>query len=359
MKIVHIVNNDKFIKPFIDFIEKYFDKDEHLFVFMYGFDDKDFSIPKADNILNINNQYLGKKNILKLSHILAPLMRDADKVILHSLFSDDLIFYLYLHQKYLKKCYWVMWGGDLYSYMSTKKTLKNAFARHRKFRVVKQMGGLITYIRKGDYELAQKWYGAEGKCYESFFYPSNKYEAYDIKPKKHTTINIQIGNSADFTNNHIDVFKKLEKYKDEDIKVIVPLSYGNHGAKEYLEEVINKGIEIFGDKFVPLTEYMPFEKYLELLAEIDIAVFNHKRQQAMGNITTLLGLGKKVYVRSGETPWKMFEELGIKVYDTSLELSIDPIEEDIKKENQKRVKEYFSEENLAKHWKEILGKINE
>ncbi len=355
MKIIHIINNDKFIKPFIDFIEKNFDKEEHLFIFMFGADDKVFQIPKADNILNINNQYRGKKNILKLSHILNPLLKDADKVILHSLFSGNLIFYLYLHQKYLKKCYWVLWGGDLYSSITTKKTLRNAFSRYRKSRVIKQMGGLINYIREGDFEVAQEWYGTEAECYESFFYPSNLYEEYDIKPKKHTTINIQVGNSADPTNNHIEVFEKLEKYKDEDIKIIVPLSYS---SPENAKKVIKVGKQIFGDKFESLTEFMPFEEYLELLGEIDIAIFNHKRQQAMGNITTLLGLGKKVYVRSNETPWKMFNKLQIKVYDTTLNISIDTIDKNTKEENQKRVKAYFSEENLVKHWKHILGNID-
>jgi len=355
MKIIHIIFNDKFIKPFIDFIEKHFDRDEHLFVFMDGNDEKVFPIPEADNILNINNKYSGKKNILKLSHILNPLLEDADKVILHSLFSHNLIFYLYLHQQYLKKCYWVLWGGDLYTDITRQKTLRNAFRRYIKSRVIKQMGGLITYIREGDFELTQKYYGTQAKCYESFFYLSNLYEEYDIKPKKHTTINIQVGNSADPTNNHIEIFEKLKKYKNKDIKIIAPLSYS---SPENAKKVIKIGKQIFGDKFEPLTDFMPFEKYLELLGEIDIAIFNHKRQQAMGNITTLLGLGKKVYVRRDETPWKMFNKLQIKVYDTTLDISIDTIDEDVKEENQKKVKAYFSEENLVKHWEQILGKVD-
>ncbi len=353
MKIIHIIHNDKFIKPFINFIEKNFNKDEHLFVFMDGADEKVFPIPEADNILNINNKYPGKKNTLKLSHILNPLFEDADKVILHSLFSDNLIFYLFLHQKYLKKCYWVLWGGDLYSNITAKKTLGNAFGRYTRSRVIKKLGGVISYIREGDFELVQKYYATEAECYESFFYPSNLYEEYDIKSKEHKTLNIQIGNSANPTNNHIEVFEKLEKYKDQDIKIFVPLSYG---GQDNAKKVIDAGKQIFGDKFQPLIEFMPFKDYLELLGKIDIAIFNHNRQQAMGNITTLLGLGKKVYVRSNETPWKMFNKLQIKVYDTALDISIDAIDEDIKKQNQKRVKAYFSEENLIKDWEQILGK---
>lgn len=348
-KIVHIIANDKFIKPFIDVVEKNFHIRDHLFIFMYGRNENDFPITKAENIVNINNLFVGKKNIIKLSKNITPYIKQADKVILHSLFSSDLINYLYLNQTFLKKCYWVMWGGDLYPHVISKKTLRNLFGRYRKKQVIKKLGGLITYI-KGDYELAQKWYGAKGKYYECFMYPSNLYKEYDIEEKKHQMINIQVGNSADSTNNHLEVFEKLEKYKTENIKIIVPLSYGNN---TYRKEIIEQGKKRFGEKFEPLTEFMPFNNYLDLLAEIDIAIFNHNRQQAMGNIITLLGLGKKVYMRNNITPWKMFENIGIDVYDVA-NITIDLLEEDIKKENKKRVKEHFSDENYLKQLKNLF-----
>ena len=40
-------------------------------------------------------------------------------------------------------------------------------------------------------------------------------------------INILIGNSATETNNHIEVLDLLSKFKNEDIKIYVPLSYGD------------------------------------------------------------------------------------------------------------------------------------
>ncbi len=244
-----------------------------------------------------------------------------------------------------------MWGGDLYSHVLSKKTVRNIFSRYRKKIVIEHMGGLITHI-KGDYELAQKWYGAKGQWHECFMYPSNLYREYNIEPKEHETINIQVGNSADPTNNHLEVFEKLEKYKDEDIKIIVPLSYGN---EVYAKEVIKQGRKIFGEKFEPLTEFMPFDQYLDLLTEIDIAIFNHNRQQAMGNTTTLLGLGKKVYIRSSVTPWETFEDIGIKVFDVA-NVTIDLLDEDTKRENKKRVKEYFSEANYLRQLNKLFEK---
>ena len=68
--------------------------------------------------------------------------------------------------------------------------------------------------------------------------PNAGYEKY-LFPYKRTSsdkeIIIQVGNSATNTNNHIDVLKTLEKYKCENIKIFLPLAYGE---QEYAEEVI-------------------------------------------------------------------------------------------------------------------------
>jgi hypothetical protein len=181
-------------------------------------------------------------------------------------------------------------------------------------------------------------------------YPSNLYKEYAINPKADGAINMQLGNSADPTNNHIEVLEKLVKYRDKNIKIYTPLSYGD---KEYAKSVISYGQQLFGDKFVPLIEFMPFEKYLEFLSEIDIAIFAHKRQQAMGNTITLLGLGKKVYMRSDITPWQLFNDIDVKVFDVE-DIQIDAIDEETKKENHQKIKEYFSEENYLKQLQNLF-----
>jgi len=109
---------------------------------------------------------------------------------------------------------------------------------------------------------------------------------------------------------------------------------------------VKLGAKLFGDKFSPLLDFMPFENYMELLGKIDVAVFAHKRQQAMGNIVTLLGLGKKIYMRSNVTSWMIFSEQGIKVFDVD-KLDLKPIEEDLRKKNQARIKSIFNEVALV------------
>ena len=236
---------DKFNIPFIDFVAEHFDITQHQFVFLQAPQYK-YGMTKETDVIWIDKKY-------KVVELLK-YMYEADKIIIHGLWSNHLIKLLFLQPWLLKKCYWVMWGGDFY-FPETQSWIKK--------QVIKNMGHFITYI-KGDYELVKQWYGANGEYHECFMYTSNLYKEYNIKPKEHSTINIQLGNSADPTNHHIEVLQSLVKFKDENIQIFVPLSYGD---KEYAKEVILKGKEIFGDKFIPLTEFMPFEKYLEFLSE--------------------------------------------------------------------------------------------
>lgn len=334
--ILHLTRKEKFTKPFIDFIKENFDISEHFFLLVGGQNKKEFYIEDDSYIKTISN----KKDFLKYFIEFNKKMYKADKIIIHGLSQPYNIYYLFLNPWLLKKCYWAMWGGDFY-FPEKQSWIKK--------QVIKKMGHFITYI-KGDYESAQKWYGAKGEYHECFMYPSNLYKKYDIKPKKHTTINIQLGNSADPSNNHIDILKQLVKYKDENIQLFIPLSYGN---EEYAKEVIAYGKEFFGSKFIPLTDFIPFEKYLQFLGEIDIAIFAHKRQQAMGNIITLLGLGKKVYMRNDITPWQLFKDIGVKVFDVE-NIEIDLITEEERLDNQKKIKEYFSEENYHKQLENLF-----
>lgn len=138
--------------------------------------------------------------------------------------------------------------------------------------------------------------------------------------------------------------------------IICPLSYAHESNPEYKAMVINKGKELFGEKFIPLTEFMPFEKYLEILDKVDIAIFNHKRQQALGNITTLLGLGKKVYIREEITTWQFCKDHDLKVYSANVNYDdlFEEMDEGIRQKNIENVKSKFSEEKLVEDLKQIF-----
>lgn len=242
-----------------------------------------------------------------------------------------------------------MWGGDLYNYQPRSRVFRSNINELARRFVIKRFGVLITHV-EGDYALARERYQASGRWHECFMYPSNLYQDFPLQPKIHDTINIQVGNSADPSNNHLEVLEKLKAFRDQSIRIYVPLSYGDMA---YAKTIIDYGLEHFGDKFIPLIDFMPFEKYLDLLAQIDIAIFNHRRQQGMGNTTTLLGLGKKVYIRSDVTPWNFYTKLGVTLYDVA-EFNLDLIANDVALKNKHIVSCYFSTDKLKHQLKEVF-----
>lgn len=345
MKNLHIFKNtnEKFSEPYIEFINNNFDKKEHFF-YHIGED------RRTNKISRENIEFITK---LKYFTLIKDMYK-ANKIILHGLMSPLLVFIFFLQPWLLKKCYWVVWGGDLYYFKNRKRNLKTNFYEFLRRSVIKNIGGIITHVKK-DYELAQKWYGAKGKYYYSFMYPSNLYKEINLTDiEKKEKIYIQVGNSADPSNNHKEILEKLSKYKNENIEIICPLSYGD---KEYAKKIKSLGNEIFGNKFNPLMDFLPFDEYIKILSKIDIAIFNHKRQQAMGNIITLLGLGKKVYIRDDVTTWEFFKELRITVYNNKF-IELNRISDEIKFKNIKKIKEHFSEEKLKKDLDKIFGAVN-
>lgn len=170
--------------------------------------------------------------------------------------------------------------------------------------------------------------------------------------KKESTITILVGNSADPSNNHEEILERLAVFKNKNIMVIAPLSYGK---KDNVDKVVRVGRKLLGERFTPLTDFLPFNEYLKVLTEVDVAVFNHNRQQAMGNIISLLGLGKKVYLRSDVAQWQLFQDLNIEVHDVSqLESTLFNLDNLPNLGNKEKIKNHFSKSNLIKQLESLF-----
>lgn len=304
--ILHLVEHEKFIPAFINLIADHLNSRRHHFFFIHN---GHRYTPQGGEIVTRNAAPTGAARYL-LS--LARELNRADKIVLHGLFNSRLILLLFLQPWLLHKCYWIIWGGDLYTYAinegGSKWRLKEWFRRP----LIRRFGHLVTYV-PGDVELARQWYGARGQYHECLVYPSNTYHHIELPDHHHEGLQILVGNSADRSNEHIEVLQKLQAHRDTPLKVFVPLSYGDN---TYAEAVIEQGQRLLGDRLVPLRDFMPYDAYLRLLGGIDIAIFNHRRQQGMGNIIALLGMGKTVYLRSDTTSWKALTGMGLRLGDT-------------------------------------------
>ena len=346
--ILHVAGPNQFTLPFVKLVKEEFQDEAHQFWFT-GPNEK-YPVELGDGDFLSGRGLLRKfKGYLRL----VKQLHDARMVMIHGLFDPRLVILLSLFPYLSSKLYWVIWGNDLYQYRENRKIGKHKFKEiFRKF-VIKRIGHLVTYI-DGDVELARQWYGAKGTHHECIMYLSNVVDPKMITEpgpaSDHDGLNILLGNSADPSNNHIEALERLLPFKDQPFKIYAPLSYGD---QNHAQKVISQGKAWFGDKFVPMTEFMPFEQYLEFLKSLDIAIFNHQRQQAMGNTITLLGMGKTVFMRSDVSHWRFLTGLGIKLNDVE-KLELCRIARDEADENARVVYSYFSRATLMKQLANIF-----
>lgn len=333
-KVLHICRAEKFIPPFIDLVQASFDPDLHEFV-IFG-DHEKFSSEGRSGVHRVGKG-LVEKTAAKARLIIQ--LHRADRIILHGLFTRVVTQMLFLMPWLLRKTYWAIWGNDLYGKKDadSKPGLKNIARRF----VIRHLGHLITYV-PGDIKLAREWYGAGGRAHSCLMYTSNVFSEPGVGELSTGFVEIQVGNSADPSNNHLEVFEKLANLQTNNFRVFVPLSYGD---QQHASRVISEGKKLFGDRFVALTDFLPLAQYQEFLATIDIAIFNHNRQQGLGNLISLLGMGKKVYLRRGISTASLLDSLKIEWFDfDNIDLSLIP--ELSKEGNMRRIRQVFSKPNL-------------
>lgn len=362
MKYVHAIINSPITNPFIDLINQNFNPKDHNFFVIRGLNMGVSKVTEAQNVLIISNI----KNIHNGFRLFWNILI-SKKVFIHGLFTPYLVTILFLQPWVLKKCSWVIWGGDLYSHTEEKLTIKSKIIEFMLSSVIRNMGSIVTSI-KGDYELAKIWYNAKGQrintCYP--YYPSglrtekidkilSKVEQGNIKHSN--SINVLIGNSAFDTNKHFEIISLLEKFRNENIVIYALLSYGD---KIYAEKVRERGKSIFGDKFICVTEYMPYEEFVLFFNKMSIIIFNHERQQGKGNLFLALYLRKKVYMNNKSTLWDYFIEDLKLVVDKTIKIKdesfpeFSTVDNLIVDENRHIIHNVLQEDRIIKQWSELF-----
>lgn len=343
-KILHVYDLDKFTPPFIDFVEENFGLDEHCFWLngdhdLYPVKQAGYSVKLGKSKLSVIVGYL------KLIYLLS----SSRKIILHGLFNQIVTVILFMMPWLAKRCYWIIWGGDLYVYKYGDRDLKWRAREFFRRYVIRNMGYVVTSI-DGDYNKAVEWYKCRSKriCY--FTYPTSLFFDKKISKKKSSQVNILVGNSSDPSNNHEFIFDIINFALPDDFKIYVPLTYGD---MEYRKKIISKGKRVFGSAFVPITEHMLLSDYNDFLSKIDVALFAHERQQAMSNIRTLIGLGKKVYMNPSSSGYEQLKNLGVRVFDIYESIELNP-DFDGSEYNRNIISRVYSRESLIKNLKDLF-----
>lgn len=286
-KYVHLIDNDKFGKPFVEFLNRNFSTDEHVVLCKRT---TNHPFPEGPNVLEIHNYFgldLDRDNI--------------EKIICHSLLVPKTVDYLYKHlDVQRRKAFWLIWGADLYK---AKRDEKNDTLR-RNFK---------GYIGAIDRHYARAKYGISGDFFDLHLYAVNQIPLRYLlaaKGNKSVKPRIQINNSCDAST--IEAMKALARHAGK-IVVTTILSYGD---MKWKDEIIELGNKLFGDDFEPITEYMNAQDFSEFLKGVDVYVLNQRRQQGVTTLVAHLELGHKAYIREDVTTYRYLHEHGVDIGDS-------------------------------------------
>lgn len=298
---------------------------------------------------------------LKTYNSICKVLKNASYIYIHAL-TNEFVNILYYFKKREEKIIWILWGSDFYNHIPyekydprTKEIIQNLdpsplinefsklsilFAKKylksnsiqkikaeffvliyrkilyaRRLKVIKKID-VINFTSHKEIEFFRRYCNFSGKLlvgtryYNTTFFPNMEKiveldEKYNYK-KKFSKM-ILLGNSGAPYNNHIDMMYQLAKLKIKSYGILCPLSYG--GNPEYVCNVIRVGKELFGKKIFFLTEFLDKPTYASIISQqIDVAVWNHNRQQGLGNIGLLLYFKKIIYMKKTPVYFDLIEK---------------------------------------------------
>ncbi|WP_264535046.1 TDP-N-acetylfucosamine:lipid II N-acetylfucosaminyltransferase [Flavobacterium sp. N1736] len=351
-KIIHVFDDDKFIDPAIKLFESVYPGISEYWIIKNQGGIFQYVTSKIVKTFDPYDKESFKSFIEKINEIEDPI------VFFHALEQTKQKIALEISPKITKV--WFIWGYDLYGNWPLlrkevfKKNTKSYINKTQKEKVKDKLllNNFAFWIFKNDiffrHILPLKLRNVLQQKYNTIFYQAAKkmdivvpviygelkiLKKMDIKaiyaPFTYGSIegllgdkinenvlgkqNILVGNSADPSNNHLEILQKLSKINLNNKKIYVPLSYG--GNEDYKQHIIRKGKELFGENFIPLTDFMSLKEYNEILLSCGILVFNHVRQQGVGNIITMGYLGAKIFINSKSPVYETYKTYGIKIFN--------------------------------------------
>lgn len=325
--ILHIAPDQKFIDMGLRVFEKCYPEKNHCIIVT---DNTDLSFVKFNNVTLTPKSDISTERFTKL-------LIQYDAIILHSLFS------LEINLPKGVPVAWIGWGYDYYDliystgldfYDEKSKQIAIELIQSNNTTKIKQYIKKLPYIPALIYKLRRHKKIKYINSSINYFLPVLESEFNQVKnnciafkPKyldwnygtlefdllkgyelsTITSDNILIGNSATCTNNHVEVFDMISEYGIKDQKLIIPLSYGDSIYRDKIKLIANSA---FKNQAITIVDFMPIDKYIELISSCGFVIMNHIRQQALGNIVIMLYLGAKVFIKEVNPIYSFFKSKG-------------------------------------------------
>lgn len=304
--IVHIIPKTTFTNGQISFLDEAFGSSYRFDHWVYGPEWKGYGGVDSKEKIHLTESL----NCLFHTREFLSQLRRSDAVLVDWV-DFGLLFRLL---PYLSKTALLFWGGELYPLINYRKKDMARKAFYRMCLAFVSRAHTILTLTQSEFQRLEKVVRVRGS-HALGSVASTKYDSLvRVFNVEKTGKRILVGNSATPTNRHREVFELLSRFRNDDIEVYVPLSYGDEA---YKTQVLESGKTLLGDIFYPIVDYMPKEDYMRFLSSIDVGIFNHDRQQALGNIYQLLASGAKLYLADDGDTLPHLKSFGFHVCPTS------------------------------------------
>lgn len=311
---------------------------------------------------------------------LSSRLGDYKAIIFHGLF--------YPWQEYLLrkipdqvKIAWVFWGGDIYGRKDvnnlfltplsrfllwlhdSKKWFQNkAFPSHYEVSLdlMRRIDYCLTDVPE-DFSFVRQYLGTPIKELWYNYYSIEELLG-DLAEETVNGTNILVGNSCSIECNHLDGFGRLSVFPLSESMIIVPLSYGEPWLRNLL---LKEGRRRFGNRFLPLIDFLPRKEYNEIIKSCSVVVMPHYRPQAFGNLLTALWLGTRVYLSEKNVLFPFFKRMGAIVFsiETDLKrsnpLALSPLSPNAIEQNRKALSAVYSKDIMCSKNLELVKVLNQ
>ncbi len=348
MKVTHIfvLCIEHHVIPYINFIKEELDGNNHqnkIIVYTKKASDKLQGLTGNQVTITPN-----RADVVKAIQI----ANDSHKIIIHGIYDSVIFLKLLFSFKPLKFVSWSMWGADVY--YTPPRGIRGVIINYCRKRVIPRIGNKLGL--KCDYTWLFNQLKTEDKgqfsevCFPAWFYQEAQDNIKDERNKNSnsTTLSALLGNSADPTNNYIeliDILKGSNLFK----KYTFVLNYGGSSAyinkiKEYAEENLSDCELVF------LTKKLAYQEYIDVVAQHHALIYNHARQQGVGSLNIAFSLGLNVFIPRKNPMSENYKAWNVKTFptETITQLSLNDLQNNQHKEqNKKIIKNYYHPKKVA------------
>lgn len=297
-----------------------FDETEHTFLFTtkVGYE----ASKQYTNVLL--NESLTIRQLVKLAD-------EYDYLLVHGM-NINLLQQMWIPARCAKKIIWSTWGHDTYFARKIepgahcpklKNFLKQCLVKHVNIPLVQKFF-CICYGFPYDAVELRTVYGSNVRLHQAAYVTTSSDVVVDIARElpprplwkdraPDAPVKIMVGHSAYPFLQHRKILDALCAYKDENIVVYLPLSYGEPAYRDALLQEL----ESYPFPIEPLLASLPMEDYVSYVNQMDMVILDFPHQAALGTVFLLRCLAKKIYVDPNGVVAKGCAELGKHLQDAT------------------------------------------